>query len=64
MRINKSLITYTPTSGAGSGTVTSVALTAPTGFTVSGSPITSSGTGTLAYLTLKGTISPRSTTKL
>ena len=48
MRINKSLITYIPTSGAGSGTVTSVALSAtmPTGLTVSisGSPITSSGT--------------------
>ena len=48
MRINKSLITYIPTSGAGSGTVTSVALSAtmPTGLTasISGSPITSSGT--------------------
>jgi hypothetical protein len=51
MRINKSLITYIPASGAGSGTVTSVALTAPTGFTVSGSPITSSGTLTLAFTT-------------
>lgn len=49
MRINKSLITYTPTSGAGSGTVTSVALTAPTGFTVTGSPITSAGTLALAF---------------
>jgi hypothetical protein len=48
MRINRSLITYLPTSGAGSGTVTSVALTAsvPTGLsaTVTGSPITASGT--------------------
>lgn len=45
MRINKSLITYIPSSGAGSGTVTSVALTAPSGiFGVTGSPITSSGT--------------------
>ena len=44
MRINKSLITYTPSSGAGSGTVTSVAMSVPTGFVVSGSPITSSGT--------------------
>ena len=44
MRINKSLITFTPTSGSGSGTVTSVALTAPNIFTVVGSPITSSGT--------------------
>ena len=48
MRINKSLITFTPTSGSGSGSVTSVALSAtmPTGLTasISGSPITSSGT--------------------
>jgi len=51
MRINKSLIAYTPTTGAGSGTVTSVALTAPTGFTVTGSPITSSGTLAIAFTT-------------
>jgi hypothetical protein len=51
MRINKSLITYQPSSGAGSGTVTSVALTAPTGFSVSGSPIVSSGTLALAFTT-------------
>jgi hypothetical protein len=51
MRINKSLITYQPSSGAGSGTVTSVALSAPTGFTVSGSPITSAGTLALAFTT-------------
>ena len=44
MRINKSLITFTPSSGAGSGSVTSVAMSVPTGFVVSGSPITSSGT--------------------
>jgi len=45
VRINKSLITYTPTSGAGSGTVTSVAMTVPSGvFFVLGTPITSSGT--------------------
>lgn len=45
MRINKSLITYIPASGAGSGTVTSVAMTVPSGvFTILGSPITSSGT--------------------
>jgi hypothetical protein len=49
MRINKSLITYIPSSGAGSGTVTSVALTAPTGFSVTGSPITSSGTLALSF---------------
>lgn len=39
--------------GGGSGTVTSVGLTMPTGFTVSGSPVTASGTlsvsGTLSY---------------
>lgn len=35
--------------GGGSGTVTSVALTAPTGLSVSGSPITSSGTLALSY---------------
>lgn len=51
MRINKSLITYIPSTGAGSGTVTSVALSAPTGFTVSGSPITSSGTLALGFAT-------------
>ena len=51
MRINKSLITYTPTSGAGSGSVTSVALSAPTGFTVSGSPITTSGTLAISFTT-------------
>jgi hypothetical protein len=45
VRINKSLITFTPTSGAGSGTVTSVAMTVPSGvFTVVGTPITTSGT--------------------
>ena len=49
MRINKSLITYIPSSGSGSGSVTSVALTAPTGFSVSGSPITSSGTLALSF---------------
>ena len=49
MRINKSLITFTPTSGSGSGTVTSVALSAPTGFVVTGSPITSSGTLAITF---------------
>ena len=45
MRINKSLITYIPTSGAGSGTVTSVAMTVPSGvFTITGTPITTSDT--------------------
>lgn len=37
--------------GGGSGTVTSVALSAPTGFTVSGSPVTSTGTLTLSFAT-------------
>jgi len=36
-------------SGAGSGSVTSVALSAPTGFAVTGSPITSTGTLALAF---------------
>jgi hypothetical protein len=44
VRINKSLITYIPTSGSGSGTVTSVGLTMPSAFGVAGSPVTSSGT--------------------
>lgn len=48
MRINRSLITFLPDSGAGSGTVTSVALSAtmPTGLsaTITGSPITTAGT--------------------
>lgn len=35
--------------GFGSGTVTSVAQTVPTGFTVSGTPITTSGTLAIAY---------------
>ena len=44
MRINRSLITFLPDTGAGSGTVTSVALTAPSIFFVLGTPITTSGT--------------------
>ena len=39
------------TSQLTSGTVTSVALSAPTGFSVSGSPVTSSGTLALAFAT-------------
>ena len=35
--------------GAGSGTVTSVAMTVPTGLTISGSPITTSGTLALTF---------------
>jgi hypothetical protein len=35
--------------GAGSGTVTSVAMTVPTGLSISGSPITTSGTLALAF---------------
>jgi hypothetical protein len=42
---------FTPEDGPGSGSVTSVALTAPTGFTVTGSPITTSGTLALAFTT-------------
>jgi hypothetical protein len=38
-----------PPGGGGSGTVTSVALSAPTGLSVSGSPITTSGTLTLSW---------------
>jgi hypothetical protein len=44
VRINRSLITFLPDTGAGSGTVTSVALTAPNIFSVLGSPIVTSGT--------------------
>jgi hypothetical protein len=36
--------TWAAPSGGGSGTVTSVALTVPTGFSVAGSPVTTSGT--------------------
>ena len=44
--IDDSTVTYCAPSagGGGSGTVTSVAMTVPAGFTVSGSPITTSGT--------------------
>ena len=42
---------FTPEDGPGSGSVTSVALSAPTGFTVSGSPITTSGTLALSFTT-------------
>lgn len=37
-------LAYAQDGGASTGTVTSVALTAPTGFSVSGSPVTTSGT--------------------
>lgn len=37
------------TAGSGSGSVTRVAMTVPTGFTISGSPITSSGTLALGF---------------
>lgn len=46
-------ILITASGGGGSGTVTSVALTVPSGFTVSGSPITTSGTITIGT-TLNG----------
>ncbi len=49
MRINRSFRAFIETSGPGSGSVTSVAFTAPTGFTITGSPITSSGIIALSY---------------
>jgi hypothetical protein len=49
VRINRSFRAYIETSGPGSGSVTSVAFTAPTGFTITGSPITSSGIIALSY---------------
>lgn len=45
---NNTFVWYTPSTGSGNGTVTSVALTAPNIFTVSGSPVTTSGTIALA----------------
>jgi hypothetical protein len=48
MRINKSLVTNQVT-GAGTGSVTSVAMTVPTGLTITGSPISSSGTLALGF---------------
>lgn len=41
----------TPSAGAGTGTVTSIGLSLPADFNVTGSPITSSGTLTAAYAT-------------
>jgi hypothetical protein len=65
VRINKSLITYIPTSGSGSGSVTSVALssTMPTGLTatITGSPITSSGTINLSLAFSSGYSIPTTT---
>jgi hypothetical protein len=65
VRINKSLITYIPSSGAGSGTVTSVALSSsmPTGLTatITGSPITSSGTINLSLAFSAGYSIPTTT---
>jgi hypothetical protein len=65
VRINKSLITYIPASGAGSGTVTSVALSSsmPTGLsaTITGSPITSSGTINLSLAFSAGYSIPTTT---
>jgi hypothetical protein len=46
----------------GSGTVTSVALSVPTGFAVSGSPITTAGTLTLAYASGYGPVLVASST--
>ncbi len=45
---NTAINPTTQTGGGGGGTVTSVALSAPTGFQVSGSPVTTSGTLTLS----------------
>ena len=50
------LITYGAGGGGGSGTVTSVAMTTPTGLSVSGSPITTSGT--LALTLTSGYVIP------
>ena len=44
-----SALSYFSTSSGGSGTVTSVTLTVPTGLTVSGSPITTSGTLAVSF---------------
>jgi hypothetical protein len=46
---NGTVITGTPCGGSGSGTVTSVGLAAPSQFTVTGSPVTTAGTITLAW---------------
>lgn len=46
---NSTTDTITISTTVGGGTVTSVGMTTPTGFVVSGSPITSSGTLALAY---------------
>lgn len=48
-------------SGGGSGTVTSVGLTAPTGLSVSGSPVTSSGTLALSWSLASGVLLGRTT---
>ena len=48
---NKTVISVTGGGGGGSGTVTSVALTAPSFLTVTGSPVTTSGTLALALAT-------------
>lgn len=48
--------------GGGSGTVTSVAQTVPTGFTITGSPVTTSGTLAIGYDTGYGAILTASTT--
>lgn len=45
------VVTWGTISAGGGGTVTSVGLTAPVGFSVSGSPVTSSGTLALSFAT-------------
>ena len=44
-----SALGYSASGGGGTGTVTSVGLTVPTGFSVSGSPVTSSGTLAVSF---------------
>jgi len=59
---NELLATTTCGAGGGSGTVTSVGLATPTGFTVSGSPVTTAGTLTIGYDTgYEGLLSASST---
>jgi len=49
LKTDGSVLSWATVSGGGSGTVTSVAATVPTGLSVSGSPITSSGTLAITY---------------
>ena len=49
LQVSGGLPTWVATSSLGVGTVTSVGLTAPTGFSVAGSPVTNNGTLALSY---------------